>query len=146
MKWKIITVGKPALPWARAAVEDYLGRLPRFAQVEWIALREGTTVQTGARALEASSGTRRIVLDERGRQFGSVDFAKWIERQELAGLKCAALLVGGADGHSPEVRQDADEVWSLSSMTLQHELALVVLLEQLYRACTIMRGGPYHRP
>lgn len=146
MKWKIITLGKPALPWARAAADDYLQRLQRMIQVDWVTLREGTPAQTASKMLEASEGAWRIVLDERGRQSGSVAFAKWIEKQDLNARKCTAFLIGGADGHPAEVRAAADETWSLSAMTLQHELALVVLMEQIYRACTIVRGGPYHRP
>ena len=115
-------------------------------QIEMMPLRDGTQSQVALRALDASDGAWRIVLDERGRQLGSVPFAKWIENQELNSRKCTAFLIGGADGHPPEVRAAADETWSLSAMTLQHELALVVLMEQIYRACTILRGGPYHRP
>ncbi len=146
MKWQIISVGKPALPWAKMAMDDYTQRIRRVAQVEMVVLKQGTASQTAAKTLEASAGTWRIVLDERGRQMGSVDFAKWISKQELSGRKAVSLLIGGADGHGDEVRQAADELWSLSAMTLQHELALVVLLEQLYRAFSIQRGEPYHRP
>lgn len=146
MKWQIISIGKPALPWAKLAVEDYTQRVRRVAQVDMIVLRQGSTAQNAERALEASAGTWRVVLDERGRQMGSVDFAKWIGKQEMAGRKVVSLLIGGADGHGDDVRRSADELWSLSTMTLQHELALVVLLEQLYRAFSIQRGDPYHRP
>lgn len=146
MKWKIISVGKPALPWAAAAVEDYLHRLRRMAQVEMIVVKQGSPSQVARRALESSEGAWRILLDEHGRQLASADFARWIAKQELGGRKCVALLIGGADGHPPEIREVADEVWSLSTMTLQHELALVVLMEQFYRACSILRGEPYHRP
>jgi 23S rRNA (pseudouridine1915-N3)-methyltransferase len=146
MKWRIISVGKPTLTWAKIAVEDYFGRMQRVATVELIALRQGPPSQVAAKAIEASEGTWRVVLDERGRQMGSVDFAKWIDRQEMQGRKAVSLLIGGADGHPEEIRQAADETWSLSKMTLQHELALVVLMEQLYRAFSIQRGEPYHRP
>lgn len=146
MKWQVISVGKPALPWARGAIEDYTQRIKRVAQVEMVVLKQASAGQTATKALEASAGTWRVVLDERGRQMGSVDFAKWITKQELSGRKAVSLLIGGADGHGDEVRASADELWSLSMMTLQHELALVVLLEQLYRAFTIQRGEPYHRP
>lgn len=145
MKWQIIVVGKPSLPWARQGVEDYAGRLRRMASVEVIHLREGPPSQVGQKALEASEGAWRIVLDERGRQMSSVALAQWIGKQEMSGRKRVCLLIGGADGHAPEVREAADELWSLSAMTLQHELALVVLMEQIYRACSINRGEPYHR-
>jgi 23S rRNA (pseudouridine1915-N3)-methyltransferase len=146
MKWLIISVGKPALPWARNAVDDYLSRIRRIAQVEAITLKQSAPSQLAARALEISRDTWRIVLDEKGKQFGSVELARWIDKQEMQGRKAVSLMIGGADGHPEEVRRAADETWSLSSMTLQHELALVVLLEQLYRAFSIQRGEPYHRP
>jgi 23S rRNA (pseudouridine1915-N3)-methyltransferase len=146
MKWLIISVGKPALPWARSAVADYTARVQRIAQVEMIALKQTSPAQLVAKAMEVSQGTWRVLLDERGGQFGSVDFARWIDKQEMQGRKAVSLFIGGADGHPDELRRAADETWSLSAMTLQHELALVVLLEQLYRAFSIQRGDPYHRP
>ena len=146
MKWLIISVGKPALPWARSAVADYTARVHRIAQVEMIALKQTSPAQLVAKAMEVSQGTWRVLLDEKGRQFGSVDFARWIDKQEMQGRKAVSLFIGGADGHPDELRRAADETWSLSAMTLQHELALVVLLEQLYRAFSIQRGDPYHRP
>jgi 23S rRNA (pseudouridine1915-N3)-methyltransferase len=111
-----------------------------------IALKQTSPAQLVAKAMEVSQGTWRVLLDERGRQFGSVDFARWIDKQEMQGRKAVSLFIGGADGHPDELRRAADETWSLSAMTLQHELALVVLLEQLYRAFSIQRGDPYHRP
>jgi 23S rRNA (pseudouridine1915-N3)-methyltransferase len=95
--------------------------------------------------LERTEGCRRLVLDERGERLTSRQFARLIEELELGGVRRAAFLVGGSDGHSEEVRAKADRVLSLSSLTLQHELALVVLLEQLYRGYAILRGLPYHR-
>lgn len=145
MKWNIITVGKPALAWAKTATEDYSKRLRKMATVDLVTIREGGSAQNGVRSLEASKDSLRIVLDERGRQLSSMEFAKWIEKQELNGRKRVSFLIGGADGHSPEVREAADELWALSTMTLQHEMALVVLLEQIYRGYSIMRGTPYHR-
>lgn len=145
MKWNLITVGKPALSWAKSATEDYTKRLRKMATVELTTIREGGSAQNGVRSLEASKDSYRIVLDERGRQLSSMEFARWIEKQELNGRKRVSFLIGGADGHSPEVREAADELWALSTMTLQHEMALVVLLEQIYRGYSIMRGTPYHR-
>ncbi|CAN5784542.1 23S rRNA (pseudouridine(1915)-N(3))-methyltransferase RlmH [soil metagenome] len=145
MKWNIITVGKPALAWAKTGTEDYAKRLRKMATVELTTVREGGSAQNGIRSLEASKDSYRIVLDERGRQLSSMEFSKWIEKQELNGRKRVSFLIGGADGHSPEVREAADELWALSTMTLQHEMALVVLLEQIYRGYSIMRGTPYHR-
>jgi 23S rRNA (pseudouridine1915-N3)-methyltransferase len=145
MKWEIIVVGKPSLRWARAGAEDYATRLKRMASVEIKTLRETPASDLATRMLAASAGSWRVVLDERGKMRGSEDFAKWIAQQEVASRKRVSILIGGADGHSDAVRSEANEIWSLSPMTLQHELALVVFLEQFYRACSILRGEPYHR-
>jgi 23S rRNA (pseudouridine1915-N3)-methyltransferase len=127
-------------------MEDYLARMQKVAAIEVVALKQMASAQLAAKAIELSRGSWRVVLDERGKQFGSVELARWIDRQEMQGRKSVSLFVGGADGHPEELRVAADEIWSLSKMTLQHELALVVLLEQLYRAFSIQRGDPYHRP
>jgi 23S rRNA (pseudouridine1915-N3)-methyltransferase len=85
------------------------------------------------------------VLDEQGKQVTSRELARKLSDWELGRTKAVAFLIGGADGHSDELRRTADWCWSLSPLTLQHELALVVLLEQLYRARCINAGTPYHR-
>lgn len=87
----------------------------------------------------------RIVLDERGDHVNSRALAKKVTEWEMQGPRDFAVLVGGADGHTEELRQAAGWTWSLSKLTLQHELALVVAMEQLYRAYTIKAGLPYHR-
>lgn len=145
MKWEIIAIGKPSLNWAREAADDYATRLRRMISLEIKALRPNPGSNISERMLEASAGSWRIALDERGKMMSSEDFAKWIKKQELTGRKRVSVLIGGADGHGESLRSDADEIWSLTPMTLQHELAQVVFLEQLYRACSILRGEPYHR-
>src|SRR5215208_1377139 len=119
MRWQIISIGKPALPWAKMAVEDYAQRLQRMGHVEMIALKQGGPAQLVAKVLELTQGTWRVLLDEHGRQMGSVDLARWIDKQEMQGRKAVSLFVGGADGHPDELRRAADETWSLSLMTLQ---------------------------
>lgn len=145
MIWNLVTVGKPALPWAKAGAEDYLNRLGRHQRVEWSVIKEGPAAQVTRRMMEVSEGSLRVMLDERGRQMRSKELAQWIEKKELEGTKRVCLLIGGADGHSAELKEQIKERWSLSTLTLQHEVALVVLLEQVYRAYTVMRGEPYHR-
>ncbi len=145
MRWTILTVGKPSLHWARDGASDYLTRLQRGSRVECIHLREGPPAQITKQMLEASEGSVRVLLDERGQQRRSLTLAEWIKQHELRGTKRVCLMIGGANGHTEELRSKADELWALSSLTLQHELALVVLLEQVYRAYSIMRGEPYHR-
>lgn len=146
MKWTILSVGKPALPWAREASADYLKRLSRWANVECKVIRDGDPASVTQRMLEASEGTWRVLLDERGKTQTSAVLAKWIETQDLSGRKRVSVLIGGANGHEPALREAADEVWCLSALTLQHEFALVLFTEQLYRCYSILRGSPYHRP
>lgn len=98
--------------------------------------------EEGKRLLEASSGCTRIALDAGGKRLDTPSFAKELERR-LAQGRDVAFLIGGATGHSPEVLKAADDTWSLSPLTFAHRLALLVLVEQIYRAGEISRGGPY---
>jgi len=145
MHWRVITVGKPALPWARLGAEDYLKRLQRTGRHEWIVVKEGPPEVVTAKMLAAAEGCLKVVLDERGMSWRSLELAQWMDAKQQEGVKRAALLIGGADGHTQALRDAADLCWSLSKLTLQHELALTVALEQLYRAGSILRGEPYHR-
>lgn len=145
MKWSIIAVGKPKLSYARAGIEDYLGRIGRVAEVEFVAVKESSAKLEGAELLAKSQGAYRIVLDERGRAFSSVEFADFVGERRDRGVRWFATLIGGADGHIAETRKAGDLVLALSRLTLQHELATLVAAEQIYRAHTILAGGPYHR-
>lgn len=146
MRWKVLAIGKPRLPFARLGLEEYLGRLmPRISlQVEY--LKAGTRESESAQMLERSQGWYRVVLDERGDEVSSRELAGRISSWEQQGaLKGIALLIGGADGHAPGLREAAQWRWSLSRLTLQHEMALLLVLEQIYRAYSIKAGTPYHR-
>lgn len=145
MRWRIVAVGKPRLAYARDGIEEYLSRLRNFGSVEVETVKASTQDKEGKALLEKSEGCFRLVMDERGRMFTSRAFSAELEKIELHPKKPCALIVGGADGLIPAVREKADLVWSLTTGTLQHELALVVALEQIYRACTIKAGLPYHR-
>ena len=85
MQWKLITVGKPSLPWARSALEDYLGRLKRVARIEHIVVKEGPSDQVEAQLLNASEDSLRIILDERGKARRSMELARWIEDHDIRG-------------------------------------------------------------
>ncbi len=145
MKWKIIVVGKPALSFAKSGVEEYLKRLRRYATVEVQHLKENGPVENGKRALAASEDSLRIVLDERGKGLTTAAFVDKVQGWQLDGVKRASILIGGADGHTKETRAAADLLIKLSDFTLQHEMALVLLLEQIYRVHTVIKGEPYHR-
>lgn len=146
MRMQIIIAGKPALAYAKSGVDEYLRRLGRFGRHEIISIKAGSSDDVSARLLERSVGTYRIALDERGEALSSRQFTLLLD--ELAGrgeVKCVSFLIGAADGHNSALRKMADRVISLSSLTLQHELALLVLMEQLYRAASLRQGMPYHR-
>lgn len=145
MKWQVIVVGKPAFSWALAGINEYLDRLKRSVSIDLIILKNSTPSQVAPKALELSQGSWRVILDEKGKQLRSVELAGWIREQENQSRKKVSLLIGGAEGHDPSVKQAANEMWSLSAMTLQHEMAAMLLLEQVYRGYSIMRGEPYHR-
>ncbi len=145
MKLSIVAVGKPKLGFARAGLENYLKRLRRVADVDLVIVKGSDAAAEGEALLARSHGAFRIVLDERGLDFSSVEFARLIGERRDGGTRHFAVLIGGADGHTVETRAAADLVLALGRLTLQHELALVVVAEQLYRAHSILAGGPYHR-
>lgn len=145
MRWHILVIGKPKLEYARLGVEEYLGRLKPFVPTEISYLKAGSSEAESAVLLEKSKAMFRVVMDERGEHISSRGLAKKISDWELHSKRDMALIIGGADGHSEELKQAAGWSWSLGQHTLQHELALVVALEQLYRAYTIKAGLPYHR-
>jgi len=144
--WKIYAAGKPALAYAKTGIAEYLKRLQRGAKVELIYLKAGDSETVSNDLLTRSEGTFRVALDERGKDWTTDQFVEKVNAWEMdPGLKTVSFLIGASDGHTPALRQQANAIWALSPLTLQHELALVVLLEQLYRAYTIKRGEPYHR-
>ena len=145
MRWNIFAIGKPRLDFARLGIEEYVARLRPFAPVQLHWLKATTQAGESLALVERSKGMLRIVLDERGEEVTSRALAKKISDIEMRGKRDIALLIGGADGHNDSVREAAGWMWSLSKLTLQHELALVVATEQLYRAYTIKAGLPYHR-
>ena len=145
MRLCILAIGKPKLDFARLGVEEYLGRLKQFTEVRVEFVKATARDSESAVLVERSKGMMRVVLDERGEHTDSRGLAKKIGTWEMHGPRDVALIIGGADGHSDELRQAAGWLWSLSKLTLQHELALVVALEQIYRAYTIKGGLPYHR-
>lgn len=146
MKVQLIVAGRPALAYAKLGVDEYLKRLGRYGSYECVVVKAGTREDVSARLLERSRGSYRIALDERGELFGTREFAARLESLVLRGeIKSLSFLIGGSDGHDAALRDACDLVISLSPLTLQHELALVVLLEQLYRVETLRSGSPYHR-
>lgn len=146
MHIRLIVAGKPALAYARLGTEEYLKRLSRFGGYEIISVKAGSRDEVSSRLLERSQGCYRIALDERGEQLSTRTFLKTMDSLTMRGdVKTAAFLIGAADGHNETLRSEADLLLTLSPFTLQHELALLVLLEQLYRVAAMKSGSPYHR-
>ena len=146
MNVRLIVAGKPALAYAKAGVEEYLKRLSRFGSYDLVVVKAGGSDEVSARLLEKSAACFRIALDERGEALSTRAFADRLESLALRGdVKTIAFLIGAADGHNPALREQADLLLALSPFTLQHELALLVLLEQLYRVASLKSGSPYHR-
>lgn len=146
MQVRLIVAGKPALAYAKAGVEEYLKRLSRSGGYELVVIKAGSREEVSTRLLERSHGCYRVALDERGECLTTRRFAEKIDALEMRGdVKTVAFLIGAADGHTPELRDACDLILTLSPFTLQHELALLVLMEQLYRVASLKSGSPYHR-
>ncbi len=156
MRLTVIAVGRLRTPYARAGCDDYLERTAPLLPAREIEVRDVERHPKGDpekwRSEEAKHllaavppGALVVALDERGKSMNSQDIARWLGKQRDAGVREIAFLIGGPDGHDPSVRERANLVWSLSLLTFPHELARLVLVEQLYRAGTILQGWPYHR-
>ncbi|HTH63669.1 MAG TPA: 23S rRNA (pseudouridine(1915)-N(3))-methyltransferase RlmH [Gemmatimonadales bacterium] len=139
MRYHVVAVGRIKNAALRTACDDYLSRLRHYARVDE---RE---VKDEARLSEAISGEARLVaLSRAGESWTSAELAQRTARWDQEGRE-VAFAIGGADGLPVAMVERAEAVWSLSALTFPHELARVLVLEQLYRAFTIRRGEPYHR-
>lgn len=139
MRYHVVAVGRIRNAALRTACDDYLSRLRHYTRVDE---RE---VKDEARLSEAISGEARLVaLSRAGESWTSAELAQRTARWDQEGRE-VAFAIGGADGLSHAMVARAEAVWSLSALTFPHELARVLVLEQLYRAFTIRRGEPYHR-
>lgn len=153
MRLRILAVGRDRSGLYQPALEEYAKRIARYARVEVVEVPEARKHAGTPRAREEEAESllsrlgareRLVALDERGKEHTSVELARrmaaWLE-----GGRDVALVIGGSDGLAEAVLQRAEERLSLSRLTLAHRLARLVLLEQLYRGFTILRGEPYHK-
>jgi len=141
-------------PWVNAAFEDYARRLPRDFTLELIEVKpeprdRGKTVAqilaAEARHIAAATKSLRIVaLDERGEMWTTARFAERLRNWREDG-RDLAFVIGSADGIAATIKRDADVTMALSALTLPHGLARILLVEQLYRAISLLQGHPYHR-
>lgn len=155
MKILLVVVGKTSTPYIASAVEEYVKRINRYVPLEIVtipdqrssrALTEEVQKQREGSAILAvlQGGDHVVLLDERGKELSSREFATEIDRRMVQGLKRLVYVVGGPYGFSAEVYSRADSKLSLSRMTFTHEMVRLFFTEQIYRAMTILRGEPYH--
>lgn len=151
MRYRILAVGQLKRGFYAEGCLFYLDRLQRITSAEVIEIKDGKDRDSDKRkAAESESLLQQadgkvVVLDERGESLGSEELAAIVSDWETRGVSRVSLLIGGPDGHAPHLLKSASSVWRLSDLTLPHELARLVLLEQLYRIETIRSGHPYHR-
>ena len=140
MKLKVAWIGKTKEPAIQSLTDEYLKRLSRYTPTEGIALKD----EPALLALATKPKHTLVLLDSRGKQFSSEELAQFIGDYQDRNPLPLLLAIGPANGFSDATRQAATLTLSLGKMTLAHELVRVVLLEQLYRAFTILKGHPYH--
>ncbi|NET09299.1 MAG: 23S rRNA (pseudouridine(1915)-N(3))-methyltransferase RlmH [Merismopedia sp. SIO2A8] len=139
-KIRLITVGKVKKSWIRDGIQTYLKRVPELAVTE---IKDGGMEKDAAKILSMVGGRDRLItLAEEGQGWTSIQFAHWIGKADSGTL---VFVIGGADGISPGLKQRSDTLVSLSPMTFPHEMAQLLLVEQLYRAKTILQNQDYHK-
>jgi 23S rRNA (pseudouridine1915-N3)-methyltransferase len=140
----IVAVGKVKERGLREAIDDYLARIARYVAVEEVELKDGAPTEVAAQVRRRiPEAAHTVALEVEGQQPTSQGFAQWIERRGSAGKGVVCFVIGGSEGLPSEIVHEARERLSLSRMTLPHRLARLVLVEQIYRAFTILRGEPY---
>ena len=144
MKLQIAWIGKTKDTAFRALTEEYLKRIGRYLSVESHEVPSETALLELTKEKTGRTRPVLVLLDGRGRQFTSEEFAELLRDQQDRGTQNLFFAVGPPDGFSDLSRASADLTLSFGKMTLAHELARIVLLEQIYRAFTILKGHPYH--
>jgi 23S rRNA (pseudouridine1915-N3)-methyltransferase len=155
MRARLIAVGERMPAWVAEGFAEYRKRLSHEFPLELIEIKPGlrgkgrddarATLDEGAAILTALPRDIHVVaLDGRGKTWSSEDLGQRLEQWRMGG-RDVAFLIGGPDGHAPDVLARADQRWSLGPLTLPHMLVRLVLAEQLYRATTLVAGHPYHR-
>jgi 23S rRNA (pseudouridine1915-N3)-methyltransferase len=143
MKLHIITIGEPKPHYAKLGWEKYFDRLQRLHTIRATPLHDKYVNDT-AKILETAKSSYKVVMEITGKQFSSPELAEFLTKRELESRE-VSFIIGGPEGLPQEVIDAADFQWSLGRLTLPHDLAMVNLLEALYRASTINAGLPYHK-
>jgi 23S rRNA (pseudouridine1915-N3)-methyltransferase len=142
MKLHIVTIGEPKLAYAKAGWQEYLTRLQHYHTVRVTHIADKHN--NADCLLQAAGNAYKVALVIEGKQLSSPELAEFLDKRALDG-KELCLLIGGPDGLPTEVITTSDYQWSFSRLTFPHDLAMVILVETLYRASTIGAGQPYHR-
>ncbi|MFZ5978288.1 MAG: 23S rRNA (pseudouridine(1915)-N(3))-methyltransferase RlmH [Hydrotalea flava] len=155
MKIQFWSVGKPHETFVQAGIEDFTQRIQNYFSIEWVIIKPVKNAATlSVSELKKEEATKLlnilqkddylILLDERGQQFTSVALAEFFQQRANAGHKKIIFLIGGAFGVDDVILNRADFVWSLSKLVFPHMLVRLILAEQVYRACTILKNEKYH--
>ena len=155
MKIALWTVGKQHDVYVKGGIEEFTKRLSKYFTVEWQIIpvpKNATMLSEGEMKLKEGESIRQLLkdddylvaLDERGKELTSESLSQFIAQRADSGTKRLVFLIGGAYGLDKEVMNKAKMHWSLSKLTFPHQLVRLILAEQLYRACTILRNEKYH--
>ena len=152
MRLKLLWVGKTQESWVRTGIEEYAGRVRRYAPLEILEAREEKGAQAATMrerecerlAKLVPKGGKLVLLDERGEQMSSPELGSFLSKNRDQGTQDLVFAIGGAYGFTDSFRAQAFKTISLSRMTLTHQMVRVFLLEQIYRGFTIINGEPYH--
>ena len=143
MRVLVVAVGRVKDRDLRGAIDEYLKRVRRYVACDEIELKDDTPARVQEAMTRATAGATVVALEVAGKSLDSPTFARTLERLGSRGKGVVAFVIGGADGIPPEISRAAHDRWSLSALTYPHRLARLVLVEQIYRAMTILRGEPY---
>lgn len=143
MRLVVIAVGRVKDRPLRDAIDEYLGRVRRYVPIDEVEVPDGPAAKVEAALVKAAGEATLVALEVTGTALPSPELAKQLERLGSRGKGVVAFLIGGADGLPRALSERAHARWSLSQLTFPHRLARLVLVEQLYRAMTILRGEPY---
>jgi 23S rRNA (pseudouridine1915-N3)-methyltransferase len=155
MKIRLLVIGKTEERYLVTGISEYLARIKRYVPLEYLELPSlkhssslSTEEQLGKekelflRHLQA--GEYLVLLDEHGQQKSSRELARFLDQRMLSGIKSLVFIVGGPYGFHPGLKKQANEIISLSRLTFSHQMARLIVTEQVYRAFTILRNEPYH--
>ncbi len=145
MRLAVVAAGKLRDAGLQSLCDDYARRIQPYTPLDVVEVRDAAGLRARWSERPRGGGTVvRVLLDERGEQLDSRGLSRWIDLWRAAGARQVGFYIGDADGFGPDDRAGADRLLALSRLTLPHRLARLLLLEQLYRAATLLAGHPYH--